>query len=180
MIVAGLPEEDGEDLRAKLDQIWTFMGSSCRVESAVRLPQPRALAAQPQRSPALVKVLLLTEEMASTALALAKNLAKSPALSGVFLRPSRSASDRQRIKEQLQRLPALKAAEQDPNVSYVIRYTKPGFPILRLVGQKPDWTWTDPGPAPPPPAPAIQSLPDASQPPPASQTDFHGLGGSQD
>lgn len=160
VVIAGLPFQDGEDLRAKIQGVVAATGLSdyVRLDAASRLPRPRRLASSSE--PQLVKVSFLTPDMASTLLSASKDLAKSASHSNVYIRPSRTGEERLQLKERSQRLAQLR--QEDPHHGYFINYRSSGFKIVRVKDGRPEWSWEDPGPPPPstaPPAPLAASAP---------------------
>lgn len=144
VIIAGLKTDDGDDLVAKVGEIWTELGISDAVRTVSVSRLPRARNADPS-SPALLRATLLEEGMASLACSLGKSLCGSASFSRVYLRPARSAEERSILRLRQQRLVQLKAANEDDSVRYAINYRRDGYPIIRIVAGSVE-SWTDPGP----------------------------------
>lgn len=143
LIIAGLPAEEGEDLRAKTDEIWKALDISDWIKtiSATRLPK-----SQESDAPALIKVDLMDDGMVKLACSVGKSLLKTANYSRVFLRPARTSAERSLIRSRLQRLSQLNSENMDENTRYFIAYRKDGFPIVRVSSGVVNWAWIDPGP----------------------------------
>jgi hypothetical protein len=153
VIFRGLPVSEGVDPGPPVNEVLEFLGlsHSVRVLQTLILKPSLRSHADPKdpaaARPPLVKVILASPDQARALLQSAK-LLKDAELSGFrscFIRPDRTPDDARSLRISSQRRDSLRASEVQPEVSYVVCYSKPGFPVLRLLNGKPDWKWVDTG-----------------------------------
>ena len=145
VVVAGLPEEEGEDTGAKIQQLLDAMdmGQHVRVEKSYRMKSK--YREETLNEPSLVKVQLSSVGMKASVLSAASSLSTHEDWKKVFVRPSRPREERRRIALALARAKHLKEQDEDPSAHYTLNYGKPDFPIVRHTGtpRSKDTDWAD-------------------------------------
>jgi hypothetical protein len=152
VVMSGIELAEGEDPAPRIQVILECLklDKFVRVErcSVLRSSQHAAAPISDQpRKPPLIKVLTASPDHASALLKSSKELkdAHSPWLTNVYIRPDRLPEEARLLKRMLQRRDALSKSETAPNTRYAICYRKSGFPILKFIADKPDWSWVDEG-----------------------------------
>ena len=144
VIIAGLEQEEGEDLLSKVNDIFhtTGVGDQVRVHSAKRLPSRPAPDGKPR--PALVKVQTGSPDMASALISASVNLRKTPSTSKIFIRPSRTREERRLLSLRCARRDQLNK-DAEAGITHFVSHKSAGFPLIRVNKDKPDWKWEDEG-----------------------------------
>lgn len=95
----------------------------------------------PTKAPTF-KVILATEYQANSIIRSSHKLKNNQLFKKTFIKPLRSLEDRKLIYMRLKRAKVLSDSDPD-NAKYKIVYHRQGFPLLRLVNDRPVWDWKD-------------------------------------